>query len=137
MRLKRCREKERMAGKLDRFDPGIIGARGKAPIEPLGDADDEKAGRSLEANLRISADKRRLSGMARKWSRRVRRGCSAGAIANQLTISPFTAKAHIRNILGKLDCRDRTQLITLAYETGFVTPGHQGPATHSGSQPKS
>jgi DNA-binding CsgD family transcriptional regulator len=38
-------------------------------------------------------------------------------------ISPLTAKTHVSRILAKLDCRDRAQLVTLAYETGFVTPG--------------
>jgi DNA-binding CsgD family transcriptional regulator len=38
-------------------------------------------------------------------------------------ISPLTAKTHVRNILQKLDCRDRAALTALAYETGLITPG--------------
>jgi DNA-binding NarL/FixJ family response regulator len=37
-------------------------------------------------------------------------------------ISPLTAKTHVSRTLGKLRCRDRAQLVTLAYETGLVTP---------------
>jgi DNA-binding NarL/FixJ family response regulator len=66
-----------------------------------------------------------LTEREREILRHVAAGLSNTEIADRLTISPFTAKAHIRNILGKLDCRDRAQLITLAYETGFVTPEHR------------
>jgi DNA-binding CsgD family transcriptional regulator len=38
-------------------------------------------------------------------------------------ISPLTVKTHVARILGKLDCRDSTQLVALAYETGLVIPG--------------
>jgi DNA-binding NarL/FixJ family response regulator len=50
-------------------------------------------------------------------------GLSNGEIAGQLVISPLTAKTHVSRILGKLGCRDRAQLVTLAYETGLVRPG--------------
>jgi DNA-binding NarL/FixJ family response regulator len=50
-------------------------------------------------------------------------GFSNAEIAHRLVISPLTAKTHVSRILAKLDCRDRAQLVTLAYETGFVTPG--------------
>lgn len=54
----------------------------------------------------------------------VTRGLSNGEIAETLVISPLTAKTHVRNILRKLDCHDRAQLVALAYETGLVQPGH-------------
>ena len=44
-------------------------------------------------------------------------------IAGRLIISPLTVKTHVSRILGKLSCRDRAQLVALAYETGLVTPG--------------
>jgi DNA-binding NarL/FixJ family response regulator len=50
-------------------------------------------------------------------------GLSNDEIAGQLVISPLTAKTHVSRILGKLGCRDRAQLVTVAYETGYVTPG--------------
>jgi DNA-binding NarL/FixJ family response regulator len=50
-------------------------------------------------------------------------GLSNADIARRLVISPLTAKTHVARILAKLDCHDRAQLVALAYETGFVTPG--------------
>jgi DNA-binding NarL/FixJ family response regulator len=50
-------------------------------------------------------------------------GLSNAEIAQRLVISPLTAKTHVARILAKLDCHDRAQLVTLAYETGLVTPG--------------
>jgi DNA-binding NarL/FixJ family response regulator len=44
-------------------------------------------------------------------------------IAEQLFISPLTCKSHVSRILMKLDARDRTQLVVLAYESGLVVPG--------------
>jgi DNA-binding NarL/FixJ family response regulator len=54
----------------------------------------------------------------------VARGLSNDEIAGRLVISPLTAKTHVRNILRKLDCRDRAALVALAYETGVIKPGH-------------
>jgi DNA-binding NarL/FixJ family response regulator len=50
-------------------------------------------------------------------------GLTNAEIAGRLVISPLTAKTHVSRILGKLACRDRAQLVSLAYETGLVTPG--------------
>jgi len=55
--------------------------------------------------------------------RLVARGLTNADIAGRLAISPLTAKTHVSRILRKLDCRDRAQLVTLAYESGLVTPG--------------
>jgi DNA-binding NarL/FixJ family response regulator len=43
-------------------------------------------------------------------------------IADRLTISKATAKTHVSRIMGKLDARDRAQLVVVAYESGLVTP---------------
>jgi DNA-binding NarL/FixJ family response regulator len=43
-------------------------------------------------------------------------------IADRLTISKATAKTHVSRIMGKLEARDRAQLVVIAYETGLVTP---------------
>jgi DNA-binding NarL/FixJ family response regulator len=53
----------------------------------------------------------------------VARGYSNDEIAGRLVISPLTAKTHVRNILRKLDRRDRAGLVAFAYETGLITPG--------------
>lgn len=53
----------------------------------------------------------------------VGRGLNNTEIAEQLYISPLTAKTHVSRILTKLAARDRAQLVVLAYETGLVVPG--------------
>jgi DNA-binding NarL/FixJ family response regulator len=48
-------------------------------------------------------------------------GLSNAEIAEQLTISPATAKTHVAHLLTKLDARDRIQLVIIAYRSGVVT----------------
>jgi DNA-binding NarL/FixJ family response regulator len=50
----------------------------------------------------------------------VARGLSNGEIAEQLTISPATAKTHVAHLLTKLCSRDRIQLVIIAYQSGLV-----------------
>jgi DNA-binding NarL/FixJ family response regulator len=38
-------------------------------------------------------------------------------------ISNATAKTHVARVLAKLDLRDRTQAVILAYELGLIRPG--------------
>jgi len=64
-----------------------------------------------------------LTEREREILRLVARGLTNAEIAGRLVISPLTAKTHVSRILGKLDCRDRAQLVTIAYESGLVTPG--------------
>ena len=52
----------------------------------------------------------------------VARGLSNSEIAEQLFVSPATAKTHVGRLLMKLDARDRAQLIVMAYESGLVSP---------------
>jgi DNA-binding NarL/FixJ family response regulator len=59
----------------------------------------------------------------REVMRLIAGGLSNADIAERLVISPLTAKTHVARILTKLNCHDRAQLVALAYETGFVTPG--------------
>ena len=53
----------------------------------------------------------------------VGRGRSNAEIAEQLFMSPATAKTHVSHVMTKLDARDRAQLVVLAYESGLVSPG--------------
>jgi DNA-binding NarL/FixJ family response regulator len=50
----------------------------------------------------------------------VARGLSNAEIADELTISPATAKTHVAHLLTKLDARDRIQLVIIAYQSGLA-----------------
>lgn len=52
----------------------------------------------------------------------VARGLSNTEIAEELVISPATAKTHVSRVMMKLAARDRAQLVVTAYETGLVSP---------------
>jgi DNA-binding NarL/FixJ family response regulator len=58
----------------------------------------------------------------------VAQGLSNAELAQVLRVSLPTAKTHVSRILTKLDARDRTQLVILAYQAGIVTAasGHLG-----------
>jgi DNA-binding NarL/FixJ family response regulator len=51
----------------------------------------------------------------------VARGMSNAEIAEELTISPATAKTHVAHLLTKLDARDRIQLVIIAYQSGLIS----------------
>ena len=50
-------------------------------------------------------------------------GMSNDEIAEQLVISPATARTHVSRVMGKIAARDRAQVVVFAYETGLVSPG--------------
>ncbi len=50
----------------------------------------------------------------------VARGMSNAEIAEELIISPATAKTHVAHLLTKLDARDRIQLVIIAYQSGLA-----------------
>src|SRR5215831_9111382 len=54
--------------------------------------------------------------------RLVATGMSNAEIADQLYISPATAKTHVAHLLTKLDARDRVQLVIIAYQAGLTAP---------------
>ena len=49
-------------------------------------------------------------------------GLSNGEIAEELVVSPATARTHVSRAMVKLGARDRSQLVVIAYESGVVTP---------------
>jgi DNA-binding NarL/FixJ family response regulator len=54
-------------------------------------------------------------------------GLSNTEIAEELVVSPLTVRTHIQRALTKLDARDRTQLVVIAYQSGLVRPGPPTP----------
>ena len=55
----------------------------------------------------------------------------ADRVAEHLAVSPATVKTHVGQLIAKLDARDRSELVILAYETGLVLPAGQAAALHA------
>ncbi|MGH8875922.1 MAG: response regulator [Stackebrandtia sp.] len=73
---------------------------------------------------------RRLTNREREVVALAAQGLNNEEIAGRLVISPATAKTHISRAMIKLSCRDRTQLVVYAYESGLISvkpPGSEGP----------
>jgi DNA-binding NarL/FixJ family response regulator len=64
-----------------------------------------------------------LSGREVEVVKLVARGLTNAEIAKELVLSEHTVKTHVGRILQKLDLRDRTQAVIVAYESGLVRPG--------------
>ena len=74
-----------------------------------------------------------ITGRERDVLAAVARGLSNTEIGNELHMSLSTVKTHISHLLMKLDARDRTQLVVLAYESGFAVPSGSQPQPRSNS----
>jgi DNA-binding NarL/FixJ family response regulator len=94
---------------------GEFARTGPAPAAPQ--AGDAAAGQGRDKLQRVLTD-RELEVLTM-----VARGMSNAEIAEELTISPATAKTHVAHLLTKLDARDRIQLVIIAYQSGLaITP---------------
>jgi DNA-binding NarL/FixJ family response regulator len=80
------------------------------------------------ARLAVPADETHSARLAHLTEREidvlklVAQGLSNREIAGALTLAEPTIKAHVSHLLGKLEQRDRAQLVVLAYEVGLVRP---------------
>jgi DNA-binding NarL/FixJ family response regulator len=58
-------------------------------------------------------------------------GLSNDEIAEQLVVTPATAKTHVSRVMTKLRAHHRAEVVMLAYETGLVHPRHPAGAADS------
>jgi DNA-binding NarL/FixJ family response regulator len=70
-----------------------------------------------------TADLQLLTHREREVMALVASGLTNDEIAEQLYVSPATAKTHVNRAMTKLGARDRAQLVVIAYETGLVRAG--------------
>lgn len=63
----------------------------------------------------------RLTAREREVVALVAHGLSNDQIAEQIVVSPTTAKTHVSRSMAKVSARDRAQLVVFAYETGLVS----------------
>ncbi len=80
---------------------------------------DHVAGRS-EPDLDAAASVARLTDREREVLIRLAQGMTNAEIAQVLVVSEATAKTHVSNVLAKLQVRDRTQAVIVAYTSGLV-----------------
>jgi DNA-binding NarL/FixJ family response regulator len=79
------------------------------------------------AQTRPPGDAERLAGLTgreREVLAAMARGLNNAEVATSLFISEGTVRTHVNRLLAKLQVRDRTQAVVLAYECGLVRPGH-------------
>jgi DNA-binding NarL/FixJ family response regulator len=81
----------------------------------------EEFAKRPETNRADPAILEALTDREREVLEQVARGLSNNEIADELNISPSTAKTHVSRVLMKLAARDRAQLVVIAYETGLAT----------------
>jgi DNA-binding NarL/FixJ family response regulator len=93
------------------------GVAGPAGVASAGGGDGPAAADTLQ---RLTPREREVLGL-------VGRGRSNAEIAEQLVLSPLTAKTHVARLFSKLGARDRAQLVVTAYESGLVRPGAHPP----------
>jgi DNA-binding NarL/FixJ family response regulator len=116
----------RLIGEFTRALPGARTRAAARPAQgtaqgPTTSAQDEQVSAACDRLQRVLTE-RELEVL-----RMVARGMSNAEIAEELTISPATAKTHVAHLLTKLDARDRIQLVIIAYQTGLCDSGGRPP----------
>ena len=106
----------RLIGEFTRTQPDTGSGSGEEP----GSGDPRDAARAGGTRSSCGRLQRVLTERELEVLKMVARGMSNAEIAEELTISPATAKTHVAHLLTKLDARDRIQLVILAYQSGLV-----------------
>jgi DNA-binding NarL/FixJ family response regulator len=86
----------------------------------------------LAADL-VLKSKDDISGREREVLQLVCEGATNREIAERLIVSEHTVKVHLRNILNKLNLRNRQQVAAYAVQEGLVTDLKSQDASGSGS----
>ena len=107
----------RLIGEFARTAPGGAGPQGAGARQAAAQAGDDPDSTACGRLQRVLTE-RELEVLTM-----VARGMSNAEIAEELTISPATAKTHVAHLLTKLDARDRIQLVIIAYQSGMVSTG--------------
>ncbi len=109
----------RLIGEFARTAP--ITGPGVGPAQAAARASgDSHAGQASLASVASGKLQRVLTDRELEVLTMVARGMSNAEIAEELTISPATAKTHVAHLLTKLDARDRIQLVIIAYQSGLA-----------------
>jgi DNA-binding NarL/FixJ family response regulator len=103
----------RLIGEFTRALPGAAIRAARPALDAATSAQDDQVSAACDRLQRVLTE-RELEVL-----RMVARGMSNAEIAEELTISPATAKTHVAHLLTKLDARDRIQLVIIAYQTGL------------------
>jgi DNA-binding NarL/FixJ family response regulator len=103
---------------------GAVGQARAVPVNAAARSGAPPGGAMSGAVGRLTRDKlmRVLTERETEVLTMVAQGMSNAEIADQLTISPATAKTHVAHLLTKLDARDRIQLVIIAYQSGLTQP---------------
>jgi two-component system, NarL family, response regulator LiaR len=113
--------KEQRAGELEVVLRGVVQGQSWFPPEMLGEIL-----RQLRADIRCAGDYGYplsiLSPRERDVLRNLMEGKSIRQIAQNLMISAYTARTHIRNILAKLDVHSRLEAVRVARAAGLSPP---------------
>jgi DNA-binding NarL/FixJ family response regulator len=113
-------------GRTGRTDPaGLARAPGPpvAPARPIAPAPGGAAPGGAAPGRRRGAGQRGVAALTereREVVALVAAGLSNDEIAQQLVVSPLTAKTHVSRAMIKLSARDRAQLVVFAYEYGLT-----------------
>jgi DNA-binding NarL/FixJ family response regulator len=122
----------RLIGEFTRTQPSAGPGSGGEP----GSADPRDAARVSGTGSSCDRLQRVLTERELEVLKMVARGLSNAEIAEELTISPATAKTHVAHLLTKLDSRDRIQLVIIAYQSGLVAVLARGQSSTGRTIPK-
>jgi DNA-binding NarL/FixJ family response regulator len=112
----------RLIGEFTRTQPDTGPGSGEPGSgEEPGSGDPWDAARAGGAHSSCDRLQRVLTERELEVLKMVARGMSNAEIAEELTISPATAKTHVAHLLTKLDARDRIQLVIIAYQSGLAS----------------